>query len=327
LRIALTPGEPAGIGPNLCLQLASQDRNVELVVICDPTLLQARAETLRVPLICRVLEDGTASVTTRAGELAVLPVALKTPAACGRPNPANARYVLDTLDQAVNGCLDGTFAAMVTGPVNKAVINEAGISFSGHTEYLAAATKTGDVVMLLVAPGLRVALATTHVPLSTVSALITPQRLTVVLRILHEGLSKNFDIENPIINVCGLNPHAGENGHLGREEIDSIIPALQALRSEGLRLIGPLSADTAFTPERLREADAVLAMYHDQGLPVLKHLGFGRAVNITLGLPIIRTSVDHGTALELAGTGMADSGSLQAALQVAVEIAHLRSRE
>jgi 4-hydroxythreonine-4-phosphate dehydrogenase len=327
LRIALTPGEPAGIGPNLCLQLASQDRNVELVVICDPTLLQARAETLRVPLICRVLEDGTASVTTRAGELAVLPVALKTPAACGRPNPANARYVLDTLDQAVNGCLDGTFAAMVTGPVNKAVINEAGIPFSGHTEYLAAATRAGDVVMLLATPGLRVALATTHVPLSAVSALITPQRLSVVLRILNEGLRKNFGIEHPVISVCGLNPHAGEGGHLGREEIDSIIPAMQALRAEGLHLIGPLAADTAFTPDRLREADAVLAMYHDQGLPVLKHLGFGRAVNITLGLPIIRTSVDHGTALELAGTDKADSGSLQAALQTAIEIARLRCRD
>jgi 4-hydroxythreonine-4-phosphate dehydrogenase len=257
----------------------------------------------------------------------VLPVPLKTPSVCGRLDPANARYVLDTLDRAVSGCLDGTFAAMVTGPVNKAVINEAGIPFSGHTEYLAAATRAGDVVMLLAAPGLRVALATTHVPLSAVSALITPQRLTVVLRILHAGLRKNFGIEHPVISVCGLNPHAGEGGHLGREEIDSIIPAMQALRAEGLRLIGPLAADTAFTPERLRETDAVLAMYHDQGLPVLKHLGFGRAVNITLGLPIVRTSVDHGTALELAGTGKADSGSLQAALQSAVEIARLRSRE
>jgi len=326
LRIALTPGEPAGIGPDLCLQLASQDRDVELVAICDPALLQARAEILRMPVTCRVLQDGVAPVTTRAGELCVLPVPLKTPSACGRPDPANARYVLDTLDRAVSGCLDGSFAAMVTGPVNKAVINEAGIPFSGHTEYLAAATRTGDVVMLLAAPGLRVALATTHVPLSAVSALITPQRLTVVLRILHTGLIKNFGIEHPVISVCGLNPHAGEGGHLGREEIDSIIPAMQALRAEGLRLIGPLAADTAFTPDRLREADAVLAMYHDQGLPVLKHLGFGRAVNITLGLPIIRTSVDHGTALELAGTGKADSGSLQAALQAAVEIARLRSR-
>jgi 4-hydroxythreonine-4-phosphate dehydrogenase len=325
-RIALTPGEPAGIGPDLCLQLAAQDRDVELVAICDPSLLQARAEILRMPFICRILQEGTDPVTTRAGELAVLPVPLRTPAVCGRPEPANARYVLDTLDRAVSGCLDGSFAAMVTGPVNKAVINEAGIPFSGHTEYLAAATRSGHVVMLLATPGLRVALATTHVPLSAVSALITSQRLTVVLRLLHEGLRKNFGIEHPVISVCGLNPHAGEVGHLGREEIDSIIPAMQALRAEGLRLIGPLPADTAFTPERLKETDAVLAMYHDQGLPVLKHLGFGRAVNITLGLPIIRTSVDHGTALELAGTGKADSGSLQAALQTAIEIARRQSR-
>jgi len=265
-------------------------------------------------------------VTTRAGELGVLPVPLKTPVVCGRLEPANARYVLDTLDLAISGCLDGTFAAMVTGPVNKAVINEAGIPFSGHTEYLAAATRTRDVVMLLATPGLRVALATTHVPLSEVSALITPQRLTVVLRILHAGLRKNFGIERPVISVCGLNPHAGEGGHLGREEIDNIIPAMQALRTEGMQLIGPLPADTAFTAERLRKTDAVLAMYHDQGLPVLKHLGFGRAVNITLGLPIVRTSVDHGTALELAGTGKADSGSLQAALQSAIDIARVRSR-
>jgi len=327
LRIALTPGEPAGIGPDLCLQLASQNREVELVAICDPALLQARAEILRVPFTCRVLQDDAAPVTTRAGELGVLPVALKTPSVCGRPDPANARYVLDTLDRAVSGCLDGAFAAMVTGPVNKAVINEAGIAFSGHTEYLAAASRVADVVMLLAAPGLRVALATTHVSLSAVSALITPQRLAVVLRILHAGLRKDFGIDHPVISVCGLNPHAGEGGHLGREEIDSIIPAMQALRAEGLRLTGPLAADTAFTPERLREADAVLAMYHDQGLPVLKHLGFGRAVNITLGLPIVRTSVDHGTALELAGTGKADSGSLQAALQAAVDIARRRSRQ
>jgi 4-hydroxythreonine-4-phosphate dehydrogenase len=326
LRIALTPGEPAGIGPDLCLQLASHNRDVELVAICDPSLLQARAKTLHIPITCRVLKDGTTPVTTRAGELDVLPVPLKTPSLCGCPDPANARYVLDTLDRAISGCLDGTFTAMVTGPVNKAVINEAGIPFSGHTEYLASATRAGDVVMLLSTPGLRVALATTHVPLSAVSALITPQRLTVVLRILHAGLSKNFGIEHPVISVCGLNPHAGEGGHLGREEIDSIIPALQALRAEGLRLIGPLAADTAFTPDRLREADAVLAMYHDQGLPVLKHLGFGRAVNITLGLPIIRTSVDHGTALELAGTGRGDGGSLQAAIQTAIEIARVRSR-
>ena len=246
--------------------------------------------------------------------------------ACGRPDPANARYVLDTLDLAVSGCLDGAFAAMVTGPVNKAVINEAGIPFSGHTEYLAAATRTADVVMLLTTPGLRVALATTHVPLSAVSALITPQRLTVVLRILNAGLTDEFrhrtsghQCLRPQPPRRGRRP-PGSGGNRQHHSGDADITC------RGLHLIGPLPADTAFTPERLRETDAVLAMYHDQGLPVLKHLGFGRAVNITLGLPIIRTSVDHGTALELAGTGKADSGSLQAALQTAVEIARLRSR-
>jgi 4-hydroxythreonine-4-phosphate dehydrogenase len=326
VRIALTPGEPAGVGPDLCLQLAMQERRVELVAICDPALLQARAETLRMPVTCRPLDKVTERATTRARELSVLPVPLRVPAVCGCPDPANARYVLDTLDLAVNGCLNGAFSAMVTGPVHKAVINEAGIPFRGHTEYLAAATRTREVVMLLAAPRLRVALATTHVPLSEVSRLITGPRLTGVLRILHEGLHSDFGIARPIIGVCGLNPHAGEGGHLGREEIDCIEPALQALRSEGMQLVGPLPADSAFTPDHLRRIDAMLAMYHDQGLPVLKHLGFGRAVNITLGLPIIRTSVDHGTALELAGTGRADVGSLRAALQTAIEIARLRTR-
>jgi 4-hydroxythreonine-4-phosphate dehydrogenase len=214
---------------------------------------------------------------------------------------------------------------MVTGPVNKAVINEAGIAFSGHTEYLAAATGTRDVVMLLATTGLRVALATTHVPLSEVSSLITADRLRQVLRVLQEGLRLNFGIERPVITVCGLNPHAGEAGHLGREEIDTIIPVLESLREQGYRLTGPLPADTAFTRERLQGTDAVLAMYHDQGLPVLKHIGFGHAVNITLGLPIIRTSVDHGTALELAGSGRADTGSLAAALQCAIDMARLRT--
>ncbi len=324
-RIALTPGEPAGVGPDLCLQLAARAHDVELVAICDPALLQARAEILRLPFRYRVLQAGARPLASVPGELCILPVPLKTSVSCGHADPANARYVLDTLDRAVNGCLDGTFAAMVTGPVNKAVINAAGFPFSGHTEYLAAATGTADVVMLLATPGLRVALVTTHVPLAEVSALITPQRLTRVLQILHEGLRVNFGIEHPAITVCGLNPHAGEGGHLGREEIENIIPVLQSLRARGFRLTGPLPADTAFTPERLQKTDAVLAMYHDQGLPVLKHMGFGRAVNITLGLPVIRTSVDHGTALELAGSGKADSGSLRAALQTAVDFARLRS--
>lgn len=325
-RIALTPGEPAGVGPDLCLQLAARAHDVELVAICDPALLQARAEILRLPFRYRVLQADARPLASVPGELCILPVPLHTSVSCGHADPANARYVLDTLERAVNGCLDGTFAAMVTGPVNKAVINAAGIPFSGHTEFLAAATGTADVVMLLATPGLRVALATTHVPLAEVSALITPQRLTRVLRILHEGLRVNFGIEHPAITVCGLNPHAGEGGHLGREEIESIIPALQSLRARGFHLTGPLPADTAFTPDRLQKTDAVLTMYHDQGLPVLKHMGFGRAVNITLGLPIIRTSVDHGTALELAGTGKADSGSLRAALQTAVDFSRRRSR-
>jgi 4-hydroxythreonine-4-phosphate dehydrogenase len=326
LRIALTPGEPAGVGPDLCLQLAAQAHDVELVAICDPALLQARAEILRLPFRYRILQNGARALATHPGELCILPVPLKTAVSCGHADPANARYVLDTLDRAVNGCLNDTFAAMVTGPVNKAVINEAGIPFSGHTEYLAAATGTADVVMLLTTPGLRVALVTTHVPLAEVSALITPQRLTRTLHILHEGLRMYFGIKHPAITVCGLNPHAGEGGHLGREEIDSVIPVLQALRTRGFRLTGPLPADTAFTPERLQKTDAVLAMYHDQGLPVLKHMGFGHAVNITLGLPVIRTSVDHGTALELAGTGKADNGSLRAALQTAIDFARRRSR-
>jgi 4-hydroxythreonine-4-phosphate dehydrogenase len=227
------------------------------------------------------------------------------------------RYVLETLDRAIDGCLQGTFAALVTGPVHKAIINDAGIAFSGHTEYLAEATHTLDVVMMLATDELRVALVTTHVPLSEISALITPDRLRRVVRVLHAGLQTRFGIARPHIKVCGLNPHAGEGGHLGHEEVDTLIPVLQQLRTEGLDLDGPVPADTVFTPANIARSDAILAMYHDQGLPVLKHTGFGRAVNITLGLPIIRTSVDHGTALALAGTGHVDTGSLQQALKIA----------
>ena len=325
IRIALTPGEPAGIGPDLCLQLARQAQDVELVAICDPVLLEARARILQLPITSRTLDVDRTPAATRSGELCILPVPLRKPSRCGQCDPANARYVLDTLDRAVNGCITGTFAAMVTGPVNKAVINQAGIPFSGHTEYLAAATRTSDVVMLLATTGLRVALVTTHVPLSAVSQLITEDRLQRVMRVLREGLRLNFGIEQPAITVCGLNPHAGEGGHLGREEIDTIIPVLETLREQGYRLTGPLPADTVFTREHLEGTDAVLAMYHDQGLPVLKHMGFGNAVNITLGLPIIRTSVDHGTALELAGSGRADTGSLRAAVQSAIDMARRRT--
>jgi 4-hydroxythreonine-4-phosphate dehydrogenase len=247
-------------------------------------------------------------------------VPLNAPVHAGRLNVANASYVLKCLDTAVDGCLAGGFDALVTGPVHKGIINDAGIAFSGHTEYLAARCDTPRVVMMLATEGLRVALATTHLPLAQVSAAITPTELTTTLRILIQSLQTQFGIARPRILVCGLNPHAGESGHLGLEEIDVIAPVLEGLRGVSAELIGPLPADTLFTPKYLEHADAVLAMYHDQGLPVLKYKGFGRAVNITLGLPIIRTSVDHGTALDLAGTGHIDMGSLNTAITVALEM-------
>ena len=247
----------------------------------------------------------------------------RAPVQAGTLDSANAAYVLETLDYAVQGCADASFQAMVTAPVHKGIINDAGIAFSGHTEYLAAATATDTVVMLLATDELRVALVTTHVPLHEISALITRERLQRIIRALHHDLQQRFGIAQPHIKVCGLNPHAGEDGHLGREEIDTIIPTLEGLREEGIDLDGPLPADTVFNSRYIAGSDAILAMYHDQGLPVLKHSGFGRAVNITLGLPIIRTSVDHGTALELAGTGKVDTGSLQVALNTARTMARL----
>jgi 4-hydroxythreonine-4-phosphate dehydrogenase len=317
IRIAVTPGEPAGIGPDLCLLLAQQPQDMELVVICDPQLLEERAVRMGLACSYRRFDPGSAPRGTRAGEMCILPVALRAPVECGRLDSANAAYVLETLDRAIDGCLQETFAALVTGPIHKAIINDAGITFSGHTEYLAAATHTDDVVMMLATDDLRVALVTTHAPLSQISALITRDRLRRVIRVLHAALQTRFGIASPHIKVCGLNPHAGEGGHLGHEEIDTLIPVLQQLRAEGLDLDGPVPADTVFTPANIARSDAILAMYHDQGLPVLKHTGFGRAVNITLGLPIIRTSVDHGTAMELAGTGHVDTGSLQQALKLA----------
>ncbi|AEG02367.1 4-hydroxythreonine-4-phosphate dehydrogenase PdxA [Methylomonas methanica] len=316
-RIALTPGEPAGIGPELCIQLAQQPQPCELVAIADPELLKERAALLGLPLTIRTFAADKPASPTPAGSLSVLPVALAEPAICGRLNPANSAYVLETIRLAAQGCMDNTFAAMVTAPVHKGIINDAGIPFSGHTEFIATITG-GTPVMMLATPGLRVALVTTHLPLSQVSAAITAEALTDVIRLLDQDLRLRFAITQPKILVCGLNPHAGENGHLGREEIDIIEPSLESLRCEGINLYGPLPADTLFTPKYLDTADAVLAMYHDQGLPVLKHKGFGQAVNITLGLPIVRTSVDHGTALELAGTGKASLGSLQFALQTAL---------
>ena len=325
-RIALTPGEPAGIGPDLAVSLAQSAQTHEIVTIVDPMLLQTRARDLGLPLQIRIVNLADAPRPTAPTELAVLPVNLAAPVTAGELNVRNAQYILKTLDVAIEGCVTGDFAALVTGPVHKSVINDAGISFSGHTEYLADKTATEKVVMMLATKGLRVALATTHLPLKDVAAAINEKELKQVITILHRDLRQQFGISEPAIYVCGLNPHAGEGGHLGREEIDIIEPTLDKLRAQGINLIGPLPADTLFTPKYLDHADAVLAMYHDQGLPVLKYKGFGQAVNVTLGLPIIRTSVDHGTALDLAATGKADLGSLRTALSYALDMVEARQR-
>lgn len=319
-RIALTAGEPAGIGPDLCIQLGQQDLPCEVVVIASPQLLLQRAEQLGLPLKIKEFDSSAPAVTQTAGSLTVMPVELAEAVHCGRLNPANSRYVLKTITKASKGCMELVFDAMVTGPVHKGVINDAGLTFTGHTEFIAGITG-GYPVMMLATPGLRVALVTTHLPLSEVCQAVTHTRLRTVIRILNQELRSRFGIAQPKILVCGLNPHAGENGHMGREEIEVIEPVLDSFRKQGLDLQGPLPADTLFTEKYLATADAVLAMYHDQGLPVLKHIGFGKAVNITLGLPIIRTSVDHGTALDLAGSGKADAGSLQFALQTALTMA------
>jgi len=324
LRIALTPGEPAGIGPELVVQLAQRAQPVELVAIADPDLLKARAALLGLPLHITPFDPKAPATPSQEGKLTVLSVPLATPSKAGQLDKRNADYVLKTLEAAVDGCQQGDFSAMVTAPVHKGVINEAGIPFSGHTEFLAERTDTDQVVMMLATEGLRVTLVTTHLPLKDVPEAITEDLVRRVTRIVAQDLKQHFGIGQPHILVLGLNPHAGESGHMGREEIDTIIPALDKLRAEGLSLEGPLPADTAFNDHYLQRADAVLAMYHDQGLPVLKYKGFGKAVNITLGLPIIRTSVDHGTALDLAGTGRADSGSLQTAMDYAIELAQNR---
>jgi 4-hydroxythreonine-4-phosphate dehydrogenase (EC 1.1.1.262) len=321
--LCLTAGEPAGIGPDLCVMLAQTPRQHRIVVIADRDLILARARQLGLPLHIR--DYGNDEVTTKAGELSLLHVPLARPAQAGVLDPANGAYVLDTLSRAVTGCVDGEFAAMVTAPVHKAVINQAGIDFTGHTEYLAAATHTPRVVMMLVGGGMRVALATTHLALHAVADAITAESLSATLRILHRDLVQHFHIARPHILVAGLNPHAGESGHFGDEEIRIIEPVLNALRAEGMHLSGPLPADTIFNPARLAEADCVLTMYHDQGLPVLKYASFGEGINVTLGLPIIRTSVDHGTALDLAGTGKAHAGSLAAAIALAAQMSQNHS--
>ncbi len=317
-RIALTAGEPAGIGVDLCIQLAQHPTlECEIVVLADVELLEQRAKHLHLPLTIRLYDPHLPAVSSAAGELCVLPISLAHSAQAGILNKANSGYVLALLDRATQGCISGEFSAMVTAPVHKGIINEAGMPFTGHTEYIANITQ-GHPVMMLATEGLRVALVTTHLPLSKVSEAITPDTLETVIRILHHDLIVRFGIAQPTILVCGLNPHAGENGYLGSEEIDVIDPVLEKLRAEGMNLKGALPADSLFTPKYLKDADAVLAMYHDQGLPVLKYKGFGNAVNITLGLPIIRTSVDHGTALDIAGSGRSDIGSLQYAVKTAL---------
>ncbi len=324
LRLALTPGEPSGVGPDLVIQTVQQPQEAELVVFADQEMLTERATQLGLPLKILSFTPDQPAQPRMAGEMVVAPVSLAEPAVAGQLNHNNAHYVLRTLDGAIEACQSRVCDAMITGPVQKSVINEAGIAFSGHTEYLADKTNTQTVVMMLATDQLRVALATTHLPLREVADAINSQLLTEVIKVLCHDLKTMFNIAQPTILVCGLNPHAGESGHLGLEEIEIIEPVLNQFRQRGVNLLGPLPADTLFTPKYLDSADAVLAMYHDQGLPVLKYQGFGQAANITLGLPIIRTSVDHGTALDLAATGKAHNGSLETAIRVARQMAKAR---
>ncbi|MFC3033458.1 4-hydroxythreonine-4-phosphate dehydrogenase PdxA [Pseudoalteromonas fenneropenaei] len=321
LRIAITPGEPAGIGPDLLIKLAQKAWSEQLVAVADAALLTQRAAELGLSIKVLPFDPEAVATPAPAGAIYCLQVDLGAPVVAGQLDENNGRYVLDTLRIASEKNMDNTFAAVVTGPVHKGIINRAGIAFSGHTEYFALQSNTSHVVMMLATEGLRVALVTTHIPLEYVSRAITTERLSKVARILHQDLQQKFGIAEPRILVCGLNPHAGEDGHLGREEIDTIRPALEALNREGMHFIGPLPADTLFQAKYLENADAVLAMYHDQGLPVLKYKGFGNSVNITLGLPFIRTSVDHGTALDLAGTGNVDVGSFDLAIREAIKLA------
>ncbi|MGB0714187.1 MAG: 4-hydroxythreonine-4-phosphate dehydrogenase PdxA, partial [Gammaproteobacteria bacterium] len=312
-------GDPAGIGPDICIKQALRPPQTPWVAIGDPVALRARATSMGLPLTISEWRPGARC--SGDGHLAISSVPTRVPVTPGMPNPANGEHVLTTLRAAVHGIQSGIYSAMTTGPVSKAVINDSGTPFSGHTEFLAELAG-GYPVMMLATPGLRVALATTHLPLRAVADAITAEVLTRVITIIDRDFRERFGLQAARILVCGLNPHAGESGHLGREEIEVLIPTLDKLRARGINLIGPLPADTLFNPDRLRQADAVLAMYHDQGLPVLKFKGFGKAVNVTLGLPIIRTSVDHGTAFELAATGKADDGSLDYAIEVAATMVH-----
>jgi 4-hydroxythreonine-4-phosphate dehydrogenase len=320
-RIALSLGEPAGIGPDVAVRVCQRGHPAELVVFADADMFSERAQSLGLALELQPFDPDTPARVHGPGRAKVASVPARVPVVAGRLDPRNAPYVLQALELGVRGCLRGVLDAMVTGPIHKGVINRSGVPFTGHTEFLASLTGSPQPVMMLVTPGLRVALVTTHLPLREVPDAITRPRLERILRVMCRDLSVRFRIRDPRILVLGLNPHAGEGGHLGREEAEVIEPVLQRLRAEGMSLAGPVPADTAFTTDRLAQADAVLAMYHDQGLPVLKARGFGRSVNVTLGLPIVRTSVDHGTALELAGRGTADASSLERALDLAIELA------
>ncbi len=319
--IALTSGEPAGIGPDLCAMLEREVLPAKIVILGDEKLIASRAAQLGVaPALPRYTKGEVARGTV------VLHLSLDAPVTPGKLVPANSRYVLALLDRAAQGCMVGEFDAMVTAPIHKAAVNDAGIAFIGHTEYLAERARAPHVVMMLIGGGLRVALATTHLALADVPGAIRADSLLATLRVIDRDLRTRFGIAQPRILVSGLNPHSGESGHLGREEIEAITPAISAATREGIRAEGPIPADTLFVPERLKGADCALAMYHDQGLPVLKYASFGRGINVTLGLPFVRTSVDHGTALELAGTGRADPGSLVEALRLAIELAPSRTR-
>ena len=320
IRLAVTPGEPAGIGPDLIILLAQHTWDAQVVVFADADMLKKRAELLKKDIEIIPYASGM-QYMQKPGQIIVEHIPCTSETVAGTLDSENGHYVVDTLRLAAEANMRGDFDAVVTGPVHKGIINKAGISFSGHTEYFAQQSNTADVVMMLVTDGLRVCLATTHIPLAYVSKAITPERIEKVIGIMHTDLQQKFGIDDPAIYVCGLNPHAGEDGHLGKEEIQVITPTLNALRARGINLEGPLPADTIFQPKYLDKADAVLAMYHDQGLPVLKFKGFGNSVNITLGLPFIRTSVDHGTATDLAGTGLADTGSMHRAMTEAINLA------
>lgn len=319
-RLLITPGEPAGIGPDITIQAAQLAWPSELIAIADPLLLQERAEQLHLPLKLIDVDLSAAPTQHQPGTLKMLASPLTVSAKPGRLDVKNAQYVINTLQQAAELCKNKTITGLVTGPVQKSIINESGIAFSGHTEFFADYCHVPQTVMLFVVEQLKIALVTTHLPISAVAGAITPAHLENIITVLQTGLKQQFHIDAPRIFVCGLNPHAGENGHLGKEEIEVITPTLNRLRQQGYHLEGPFSADTIFTPKYTEQADVILAMFHDQALPLVKYIGFGQAVNVTLGLPFIRTSVDHGTALDMAGTGKADAGSMHAAIRLAITL-------